>query len=167
MNGNGCQNHSTPRASNSLPPPPRWGQRQHTAAWRPVRVNPVARQQFTDEGRASGWVLHCCPHPCLSFVIIVSTLNLPGLELLIWFFFPPAEHQHFAASAQPEMSEISCLWPLVCCFLTLVGKVQPTLLVVERREKKEIKKRIAPVQPNKASLYSCIYSMKTFQDKRM
>lgn len=141
MNGNRCQNHSTLIADNSLIPP-RWGQRQHTAAWRPVRVNPVARQQFTDEGRdggrAIGWVLHCCPHPCLSFVIIVSTLNLPGLELLIWFFFSSPEHQHFATLVQAEMSEISCLWPLVCCFLTLVGKVQPTLPVVQgwKKEKK-------------------------------
>lgn len=61
---------------------PRCVQRQHTAAWRPARVNLVARQQFTDEW---GGGLHCCPHPWQSLVIITSRLNLPGLELLILF----------------------------------------------------------------------------------
>lgn len=32
-------------------------QRQHTAAWRPVRVNLVARQQFTDLGVEVGGVV--------------------------------------------------------------------------------------------------------------
>lgn len=85
-----CQNWSTLIANRSLIPG--WGQRQHTAAWRPVRANPVARQQFTDGWEGSGLVegsstaahAPACPSSSSRQDWIC---NLPGLKLLIWFFF--------------------------------------------------------------------------------
>lgn len=78
-----CQNWLTVIANKSLIPGQ--GQRQHTAAWRPARANPVARQQFTGKG---GELL---PGSSMAAQTPASSsrqdwvCNLPGLELLIRF----------------------------------------------------------------------------------
>lgn len=60
-------------------------------------------------GGRSSRVLHCCPRPCLSFVIIASRSDLPGLELLIL-----SKHQHFSCAGPTWESYISCHWPPLC-----------------------------------------------------
>lgn len=78
-----CQNWLTVIANKSLIPGQ--GQRQHTAAWRPARANPVARQQFTGKG---GELL---PGSSMAAQTPASSsrqdwvCNLPSLELLIRF----------------------------------------------------------------------------------
>ncbi len=133
LNGNRCihcQNWLTLIANKSLIPG--WGQRQHTAAWRPERANPVARQQFTDRrggGGGSNGVLHCCPRPCLSFVIVASRLDRLLARLWIIDLILP-KHQRFTVLVLPEISDIRCHWPPVWYFLRLRKAIKPTLAVV-------------------------------------
>ena len=64
-------------------------------------------------GGRSSRVLHCCPRPCLSFVIIASRSDLPGLELLIWFcpsinIFPvPALPENLTSAVTDHHSAMS------------------------------------------------------------
>lgn len=105
---------------------PRCVQRQHTAAWRPARVNLVAKQQFTGEGGGCKRGLHCCPHPWQSFVIITSRLSLPGLELLILFFlsinsFLRCSELSFQLSVDSALSDAPSV--LFDCVVTVFNSV--------------------------------------------